>query len=170
MDSPQGTRPCEEVDMGLLDGLLGGLMGKSGDAGASNAQDDASVPGQGGTIGGIGQTAMVMLALQMIQQNGGLTGILAKLRQTGLGEHADSWVGTSANIPVSQDQLSQVLGSSAIGRIAEQCGIARGAAAGGLAQMLPQIINQLTPDGQVPANHGALLEQAMAALAARRTT
>jgi uncharacterized protein YidB (DUF937 family) len=156
--------------MGMLDGLLGNLIGKSGDAGASNAPDDASVAQQGGVIGGIGQTAMVMLALQMIQQNGGLTGILGKLRQTGLGEHADSWVGTGANLPVSQDQLSQVLGSGAIGRIAEQCGVAPGAAAGGLAQMLPQIINQLTPDGQVPANHGALLEQAMAALAARRST
>jgi uncharacterized protein YidB (DUF937 family) len=156
--------------MGMLDGLLGNLMGKSGDAGAGNAPDDASVARQGGSIGGIGQTAMVMLALQMIQQNGGLTGILGKLRQTGLGEHADSWVGTGANLPVSQDQLSQVLGSGAIGRIAEQCGVAPGAAAGGLAQILPQIINQLTPDGQVPGNHGALLEQAMAALAARRST
>ena len=152
--------------MGLLDGLLGNLMGRN--AGAGNATDDASAPGQGGTIAGIGQSALLMLALQMIQQNGGLTGILGKLRQTGLGEHADSWVGTGANLPVSEDQLSQVLGSGAIGRIAQQCGIAPGAAAGGLAQMLPQIINQLTPDGQVPSNHGALLEQAMAAFAARR--
>lgn len=156
--------------MGMLDGLLGGLMGKSGDAGASSSSGDASDPRQGGAIGGIGQTAMVTLALQMIQQNGGLTGILGKLRQSGLGEHADSWVGTGANMPISQDQLSQVLGSGAIGRIAEQCGVAPGMAAGGLAQMLPQIINQLTPDGQVPGNHGALLEQVMAALAARRPT
>ena len=63
---------------------------------------------------------------------------------------------------------SQVWAAVPFGRIAEQCGCRPGAAAGGLAQMLPQIINQLTPDGQVPGNHGALLEQAMAALAARR--
>ncbi|HEV7414286.1 MAG TPA: YidB family protein [Casimicrobiaceae bacterium] len=156
--------------MGMLDGLLGSMMGRSGDVGAGNAPDDASAPGQGGAIGGIGQSALLMLALQMIQQNGGLTGILGKLHQTGLGEHADSWVGTGANLPVSEDQLSQTLGSGAIGRVAAQCGIAPGAAAGGLAQMLPQIINQLTPQGTVPGNHGALLEQAMAALAARGRT
>jgi uncharacterized protein YidB (DUF937 family) len=155
--------------MGVLDGLLGSLTGRSGDVGAGNASGDASGPGQG-AIGGIGQSALLMLALQMIQQNGGLTGILGKLRQAGLGEHADSWVGTGANLPVSEDQLSQILGSGAIGRIAAQCGIAPGAAAGGLAQALPQIINQLTPEGTVPGNHGALLEQAMAALAARGRT
>jgi len=151
--------------MGLLDGLLGNLMGRTT---AGGATDSSAASTEGGAIGGVGQSALVMLALQMIQQNGGLPGILGKLRQTGLGGLADSWVGTGANLPVSEDQLSHVLGSGAIGRIAQQCGIAPGAAAGGLAQMLPQIINQLTPDGQVPGNHGALLEQAIAAFAARR--
>lgn len=150
--------------MGLLDGLLGNLMGRSADGAAGNAASGATSTNPAGTMG---QSALVMLALQMIQQNGGLPGILGKLRQGGLGEHADSWVGTGPNLPVNSDQLSQVLGSGAIGRIAQQCGITPGAAAGGLAQMLPQIINQMTPDGQVPANHGSVLEQAMAALAAR---
>jgi uncharacterized protein YidB (DUF937 family) len=151
--------------MGLLDGLVGNLMGRTAGGGAVDSSPAGS---QGTAIGGAGQSALVMMALQMIQQNGGLPGILGKLRQTGLGGLADSWVGTGANLPVSEDQLSQVLGSGAIGRIAQQCGIAPGAAAGGLAQMLPQIINQLTPDGQIPGNHGALLEQALAAFAARR--
>ncbi len=65
----------------------------------------------------------------------------------------------------SGDKLSQVLGSGAIGQIAQQCGVSPGVAAGGLAQMLPQIINHLTPADQVPDNHGDLLSQAMAALA-----
>jgi uncharacterized protein YidB (DUF937 family) len=151
--------------MGLLDGLLGNLMRRTADGGAV---DSSAAGNQDTAIGGVGRSALVAMALQMIQQNGGLPGILGKLRQTGLGGLADSWVGTSANLPVSEDQLSQVLGSGAIGRIAQQCGIAPGAAAGGLAQMLPQITNELTPDGQVPGNHGALLEQAMAAFAARR--
>ena len=150
--------------MGLLDGLLGNLLGRTADGGAV----DGGGAGSHGTAIGVGQSALVMMALQMIRENGGLPGILGKLRQTGLGGLADSWVGTGANLPVSADQLSQVLGSGAIGRIAQQCGIAPGAAAGGLAQMLPQIINQLTPDGQVPGNHDALLEQAMAAFGARR--
>jgi len=150
--------------MGLLDGLLGNLTGRTADG---TAVDDSATT-QSTASGGVGQSALVMMALQMIRENGGLPGILGKLRQTGLGGLADSWVGTGANLPVSEDQLSQVLGSGAIGRIAQQCGIAPGAAAGGLSQMLPQIINELTPDGQVPGNHGALLEQAMAAFAARR--
>ncbi|MGH8712998.1 MAG: YidB family protein [Casimicrobiaceae bacterium] len=149
--------------MGLLDGLRGKLMGGvRGGLGNTAATGDAD---QGSPVGGIGQSALLLMALQMIQQNGGLPGILGKLRQSGLGEHADSWVGTGANMPVSGDKLSQVLGSGAIGRIAEQCGVPPGVAAGGLAQMLPQIINQLTPAGQVPDNHGDLLSQAMAALA-----
>jgi uncharacterized protein YidB (DUF937 family) len=134
--------------MGMLDSLLGGMM-------------------SGGTQQG--QSPLMQLALQMIQQNGGLPGIMAKLQQAGLGDHAKSWVGTGQNMPVSGDQLSKALGGADVGALAQQLGLSHGEASSGLAAMLPQIIDQMTPHGQVPSDHGDMLAQAMAMLN-RRTT
>jgi len=135
--------------MGLLDGLLGGLMG----GGSGQAQQ--------------GQSPLMMLALQMIQQNGGLPGIISKLQQGGLGSQANSWVGTGQNMPVSGDQLSRALGAGNLGQLAQQFGLSHGDASSGLAQMLPQIIDQMTPHGQVPDNHGDMLAEALSALTRR---
>jgi uncharacterized protein YidB (DUF937 family) len=132
--------------MGLLDGLLGNLTG-------GNAQQ--------------AQNPLLQMGLQMIQQNGGLPGIIAKFQQAGLGQQAGSWVGTGQNLPISADQLQQVLGSGSIAQIAQQLGLSHGDAGNGLAQALPQLIDKLTPAGQVPADHGDLLAQAMAALTKR---
>ena len=132
--------------MGLLDGLLAGLMG-------SGTQQ--------------GQSPLAQMALQLIQQNGGLPGIISKFQQAGMGQHADSWVGTGANMPVTGDQLSQVLGSGALGQLAKQFGMSAGGANSGLAQMLPQIIDRMTPNGQVPDNHGDMVAQALSALTKR---
>ena len=132
--------------MGLLDGLLGNLTG-------GNAQQ--------------GQNPLLQMGLQMIQQNGGLPGIIAKFQQAGLGQQAGSWVGTGQNLPISADQLQQVLGSGSIAQIAQQLGLSHGEAGNGLAQALPQLIDKLTPTGQVSADHGDLLAQAMAALTKR---
>jgi uncharacterized protein YidB (DUF937 family) len=132
--------------MGLLDGLLGGLL-------------------PGGTQPG--QSPLVSVALQLIQQNGGLPGIISKFQNGGLTDHVGSWVGTGANMPVTGSQLQEVLGTGAIGQIAQQLGLSHGDASSGLAQVLPQIINQMTPNGQVPADHADLLKQALSALSQR---
>jgi len=132
--------------MGLLDGLLGSLMGGS-------AQQ--------------GQNPMLQMALQVIQQNGGLPGIIGKFQQAGFGQQAGSWVGTGQNLPISADQLQQVLGAGSIGQIAQQLGLSHGEAGSSLAQALPQIIDKLTPTGQISANHSDMLAQAMAALSKR---
>ena len=136
--------------MGLLDQLAGNVL--SGVLG--NAQQQ-------------GQSPLLQAAMTLIQQNGGLPGLLAKFQQSGLGQHADSWVSSGANLPISADQLKQVLGSGAIGQIASQLGMDHGQVSGGLAQLLPQLVNQLTPNGQVPANHADLLSEGLAMLAGR---
>ena len=132
--------------MGLLDGLLGSLMG-------GNQQQ--------------GQNPMLQMCLQMIQQNGGLPGIIAKFQQAGLGQQAGSWVGTGQNLPISADQLQQVLGSGSIAQIAQQLGLSPGETGNGLAQALPQIIDKLTPTGQISADHSDMLKQALAMLTSR---
>jgi uncharacterized protein YidB (DUF937 family) len=133
--------------MGLLDGLLGNLMG-----GAANGE---------------GNNALVQLAMQMLANKGGgahvggLNGIVEAFQRGGLGHLADSWVGTGANLPVSGEQLSQILGSDKIGQIASQLGWSSGDTAGGLAKVLPELINHVTPNGQLPGGHNTL-EDALA--------
>jgi len=103
----------------------------------------------------------------LIQQNGGLPGIINKFQQAGLGQQAGSWVGTGQNMPITADQLQQVLGSGQIGQIAQQLGLSHGEAGNGLAQALPQLIDKLTPTGQISADHSDLLKQALSALTSR---
>jgi uncharacterized protein YidB (DUF937 family) len=105
--------------------------------------------------------------MTLIQQNGGLPGLLQKFQQSGLGQHAESWVSSNANLPISADQLHQVLGSGAIASIASQLGMDHAQVSGGLAQLLPQLVNQLTPNGSVPANHADLLSEGLSLLAGR---
>jgi uncharacterized protein YidB (DUF937 family) len=135
--------------MGMLDSLLGGLMG----GGGGTAQQ--------------GQSPLMMMALQLIQQNGGLPGIISKLQNGGLAQQVGSWVGTGQNVPVSGSQLQEVLGSGSIGEIAQQLGMSHGDASSNLAQVLPQLIDHLTPHGQVPDDHGDTLAQALSALTKR---
>jgi uncharacterized protein YidB (DUF937 family) len=72
-----------------------------------------------------------------------------------LGDVVASWVGTGANLPISAEQISQVLGPDTLQQLARQFGGgAGGDLAGQLAQMLPQVVDQLTPNGQLPAGGG----------------
>ena len=131
--------------MSLLDNLLGGMMG--------GAQQ--------------GQSPLLQAALQLIQQNGGLPGIISKFEHGGMADHVGSWVGTGANMPISGGQLQEILGSGSIGQIAQQLGLSHGDASSGLAQVLPQIIDKLTPTGQVTTGDDDALKQALAALSKR---
>ena len=88
--------------------------------------------------------------MQLVQQNGGLDGLLQKFQQGGLGDVAQSWVSTGANLPVSADQLGQALGPEMLqkaGGSAEMLGP--------LAELLPQLVDGLSPNGQLPAGLGA---------------
>ena len=131
--------------MGLLDGILGNLMG-----GAAYGNPQA----QGGN-------PLLQIALQMLQQNGGIQGLLARMQQAGLGAQAQSWIGTGQNQPISPDALSQLLGHGQLGQIAQQLGMSQQEVAGGLAQTLPDVVDKMTPQGQIPDNHNDLVEQAL---------
>ena len=137
--------------MGLLDGLLGGLMGGMSGSGTAAQQ----------------QNPLLQIALQLLQQNGGLQGMLSKFQQAGYGAQADSWVSTGQNMPISADALQQVLGHGQLAQIAQQLGISRGEAAGGLASLLPQMVDRMTPQGQVPADHNDIVAQALELLTKR---
>ena len=82
---------------------------------------------------------------------GGLDTLLGMFRQHGLGEVVDSWVGTGHNLPISSDQLQSVLGSQRVQELARGLGLNSSQVSGALADLLPQVIDKLTPHGQVPS-------------------
>ena len=132
--------------MGLLDSVIGALGG-------------------GGQAGGGGQSALLNIVMGMLanrsggQQGGvgtgggtggGLGDLMAKFQQGGMGDVMSSWIGSGQNMPISGDQLSNVLGPDMLDKIASQLGISHGEAAGQLSQVLPQVVDKLTPNGQMP--------------------
>jgi len=125
--------------MGLLDSVVGALAG-----------------GQGG-----GNNGLVDVVMQLINnQPGGLGGLVQSFQQGGLGEVVNSWVSTGQNMPVSAEQLQAVLGGGQLQNIAAQLGVSPEQASGSLAELLPQVVDKLTPDGQLPQG-GELLAQGM---------
>lgn len=131
--------------MGLLDSVLGAALGGQG----GNATE-----GGGGGSGGLDPQLIMGVVGALLSQAGGLQGLLARLQQGGLGEAAASWIGTGANAPVSPDALGSALGPDLMDLVAGQFGGDRQQAQGTLADLLPGLIDQLTPQGQVPAGNG----------------
>ncbi|NUS04071.1 MAG: DUF937 domain-containing protein [Hamadaea sp.] len=84
------------------------------------------------------------------QQGGQLNGLLEQLSQGGLGQQADSWIGTGQNSPVTGNQMAQALGQDNIDAAAASAGVSPEVAAHDLAEVLPQLVNSATPDGQLP--------------------
>jgi len=134
--------------MSLLDQLAGQVLGSLG-----GQQGETQ---QGNLLSGV---------MAMIDNAGGVPAMLEQLKQSGLAEQVMSWVGTGANQAISGGQLEDALGADKLRQIAGQAGIDPQQVSSGLASLLPQIIDQLTPHGEVPAD--GLLAQGMSLLKAR---
>ena len=117
--------------MGLFDSVLGAVMGN--------------------VTGGGANSPMAQALQGLLQQHGGLGGLVGQLSQGGLAQQAQSWVGSGPNIAVTAEQVIAALGHGNVGQIAQQLGVDHQQAGGLLAQVLPQLINHLTPNGQLPA-------------------
>lgn len=130
--------------MGILDSVLGALQDTPADGSQHNIL--ASV-----------------LGMVNDPQIGGLSGLIEKISAGGLGEQVASWVSTGQNLPVTADQIQAVLGSSFVQELAGKMGINTADLSGSLANLLPQVIDRLTPDGQVPGDN-KLLEIGLAGL------
>lgn len=108
--------------MGLLDGMLGGLVG--------------------------GEMATVVN--ELIQKHGGVQGIVAQMEQQGMGPTVRSWVSAEQqNLPISPSQIHQAFGPEMISALAAKIGVNPQELAQKLSQVLPQAINQMTPSGAV---------------------
>lgn len=131
--------------MGLLDSMLGSVLG--GQSGAQAAPlGDALTQVIGGLLTGGGGSGAA---------GGGLGGLVEQFQRAGLGEIIGSWISTGRNLPVSAEQIGQVLGSDTVAQIAQRLGVDPEQAAGQLSHILPEVIDRLTPNGQLPAQPDA---------------
>lgn len=117
--------------MGILDSLIKGVTGNS---------SDTTNPG---AIGGI---------LEMItgRGTGGIQGLIKKLTDGGLGNTVKSWIGMGQNEPVEPTQLQNALGSDMMGKFASKMGVSESEAASHLSNVLPTVVDKITPDGKLP--------------------
>jgi uncharacterized protein YidB (DUF937 family) len=108
--------------MGLLDGLIGGAVG----------------------------AGLATVAARMIEEHGGVQGVVNQMQEHGLGETVRSWVSTGPNRPIDAEKLHEVFGSGTIAEMAQRVGMTPDELSRKLALFLPQAIDHLTPDGAVP--------------------
>lgn len=122
--------------MGLFNSILNGLGGGGSGSGLPAEHHNALLDAVVGMVSN--------------QQTGGLQGLLQSFAQNGLGDIASSWVSTGKNLPISPAQLQGVLGSGKIQEIAQSLGLDESKLSAGLSQILPQVVDKLTPQGNVP--------------------
>ena len=166
--------------MGLLDDLLGGVLG-----GSSGQLGGGGIPPQrqasaGGGMSGI-MMALLPVVLSMLASRGGgarqgggglgdilgqvlgggrgqpgggsfggLGGLIEQMQRSGFGDQARSWVGPGQNMPISPGDLGQIFGEGGIEEIARRAGVTREEATEGLSELLPEVVNHVTPGGQEP--------------------
>jgi uncharacterized protein YidB (DUF937 family) len=113
--------------------LASGALFRAGGAGqtASAGSQPSPDEGAGGLLGGLG-------------------GLLNKLQQGGLGNTTSSWVGSGQNQPVSPGQLGSALGPNIIKTLAQQSGLPEEEISKQLSQILPGVVDKLTPNGRLP--------------------
>jgi uncharacterized protein YidB (DUF937 family) len=147
--------------MGMLDGLLGEVM--NGIQGRMPGMQQGGMPA---AQAGPGTSPILLMVLQLLQQNGGIGGLLSRMQQAGYGQHAQSWIGTGQNQSIGPDALQQIFGGQ-LGQIAQQLGMSHEEAAGSVAQALPEVVDRMTPQGQLPAAGDDIVGQALAMLQAK---
>jgi len=117
----------------------------------------------GNVLGG-GSNSLASGLLQMIQnQPGGLQGLVQSFHDKGMGGLVSAWISSGPNPPISGDQVHQVLGSDQVKALAAKAGISPDVAGVAIAQILPGLVDKLTPNGSVP-DHSNVMEMASSML------
>jgi uncharacterized protein YidB (DUF937 family) len=122
-----------EAKMGLLDGLAGKVFESLG-------------------LGSTGNQQLMNAVISMLtnKQAGGLSGMVQAFQQKGLGDLMSSWISTGKNLPISPAQLRNGIGEDSLRSLAENAGISEESASSQLSDLLPGLIDKLTPDGKLP--------------------
>ncbi len=120
--------------MSLFDGLLSSVLGEDG--------------------------RILAGVVQLVQENGGVEGLLNLFKEAGLGDVVSSWLAQGENLPISPEQILEVLGSEQVTKLAESFGVDAGRAGELLSEFLPKAVDQLSPNGEMPQG-GDLMSQGL---------
>jgi uncharacterized protein YidB (DUF937 family) len=140
-----------QVLMSLLPVVLAMMSQRRG--GAAQSGGGPSMGGQS-TGGGLGDLLGSLFG--GAGGRGGLADLLSQLQRAGLGAQADSWVSRGANQPISPDAVEQVFGRDVLAQIARHAGVSEADASRGLSQLLPEVVDRVTPEGRVPEENDLL--------------
>ena len=136
---------------GGLGDLLGGMLGRGGAMGGGMPMGGGI--SRGGGLGGNRGMLLAMLlpvAMQWVQRNGGIGAVLERFQQKGYRQQADSWVSTGANQMLDTDGISAVMGRQELAELAQRLGVPEQEVANGFAEIFPEMVDQLSPEGQLP--------------------
>jgi len=117
-------------------------------------------------VGGKGALVAMLLplAMQWVQRNGGVGALLQRFQQKGYSQQAASWVSTGPNEALEPQAVDDVVGMDELSRLSQQLGVSHEEVSNGMAQILPEVVNHLTPQGHVPDDSDDALGRGMAML------
>jgi uncharacterized protein YidB (DUF937 family) len=132
-----------------------------GGGAARDREDDGGSP-----LGGKGALLAMLLplAMQWVQRNGGIGAVLERFQQKGYSQQAASWMSTGSNQLVGSEAIGEVVGAEELSRLSQQLGVGQDEVASGLAQILPEVVNHLTPQGDLPGDADHVLDAGLSAL------
>jgi len=105
----------------------------------------------GGVLGELGDSLGMTPGSTGALSGGGLGELLDRFKQTGNGDAADSWVGTGPNKPIAPEHVEKAISPEVLDQLAEQTGMSREEIMERLSKDIPDAVNDMTPDGKVPA-------------------
>lgn len=103
-----------------------------------------------GMIGGMVGAALVPVVNNLLQQHGGVQGIVNQFQTQGLGSTVNSWVQNGPNQPITANHVNQAFGDQTIAQLAAKAGMTPAELSAKLAQVLPHTVDALTPNGTLP--------------------
>lgn len=151
--------------LGGLGGLGGGLGGAALGSVLAGAMGRRGLGrGLGGGLGGGRGALLAMLlpvALQWVQRSGGIGAVLQRVQNRGYGKQAQSWVSTGDNEVLDAEAVEGVVGREELERVSRELGVSDAEVKQGFAEILPEVVNQLTPDGQLRAEADDVLQDSI---------
>jgi len=120
---------------------------------------DLAAQALGGANAQGGNSAAISAVVNLVNSYpGGVGGLCSSFEKNGLGGVVSSWVGTGANQQISPQQVQSGLGSQAVQDVASKLGVSPDVASGVVAQLLPHVVDHLTPNGQMPAGNANVMD------------
>ena len=136
--------------MGLFDSIAGQVAQQAASALSGKHSADGN------------QIMTMLTGLLNNPEIGGIGGLVSAFQKNGLGDVVASWISNNTNLPISADQIQSVLGQGPLQDVASKMGLSSGDVASALSERLPGLVDQLTPNGQLPS--GDLMAQGLGML------